>query len=52
MEIVPYKQSLTHSCLVDPWHGKEKKISSETLEKGIDLLKTHVKMCPLVFSMS
>lgn len=32
----------------DPWNGKTNKISKDKLLKGIDLLRSHVKICPFV----
>lgn len=32
----------------DPWEGKTIKISKDKLVEGINLLRSHVKMCPFV----
>lgn len=37
--------------VVDPWTGKRKRITDKTLENAIYELKTHVKMCPLLFHL-
>ena len=35
--------------LIDPWTGKQKRLSLAALEGSIHSLKTHIKMCPLLF---
>jgi len=35
--------------LIDPWTGKRKRLSFAKLEESMESLKTHMKMCPLVF---
>lgn len=50
--IVLEKATESFFHIVNPWTGKKKRISRETLEKGIRSLKTHVKMCPLLFSIA
>lgn len=37
--------------IIDPWTGKRRKISGDTLEKAISELKNDVKMCPLLFKI-
>jgi hypothetical protein len=37
--------------IVDPWYGKRRVISLKKLEEAIKSLKTHIKMCPLIFYM-
>lgn len=38
--------------IVDPWSGERKRISNDTLVRAIRDLKTHMKMCPLIFSIT
>lgn len=38
--------------IVDPWHGKKKRLRSIKLEESILSLKKHIKMCPLLFRMT
>lgn len=49
--IVIEKASGGFFFIIDPWVGERKRISQETLEKAIHSLKTHIKMCPLLFSI-
>ncbi len=35
--------------IIDPWSGKRRKITEETLKRAISELKNEVKMCPLLF---
>ncbi len=37
--------------LIDPWTGKRKRLSFSKLEESVHSLKTHIKMCPLLFSI-
>lgn len=34
----------------DPWDGKTTRVSKEKLLGGIELLRSHVKVCPFVIS--
>lgn len=34
----------------DPWEGKTMKLSKEKLLKGVELLRSHVKVCPFVIT--
>ncbi len=49
--IVIEKMKAKKVLIIDPWHGKRKSISQEKLEKSILSLKSHVKMCPLLFQL-
>jgi hypothetical protein len=49
---VVIEQATEKFLIVDPMHGEKKWISEETLEKAIQDLKKHIKMCPLVFYLS
>lgn len=47
--IVLVKATESMITIADPWTGKKKRISNKTLEEAIFKLKTHIKMCPLLF---
>lgn len=42
----------TFISMIDPWTGKRRKLSTKKLEEGIIQLKSQIKMCPLLFSVT
>jgi hypothetical protein len=38
--------------IFDPWNGATTKMSKQKVQKGIDLLRSHIKICPFVIIAS
>ncbi len=49
--VVIEKATAKKFLVVDPMSGTKKLVSCETLKSAIHSLKTHIKMCPLVFQL-
>lgn len=50
--VVIEKVNKNRITIIDPFYGKRRIVNEKTLIESIKSLKTHIKMCPLIFQFS